>query len=430
MTTAEMLPLVPKTSPDLYEAGTVVDQYELHEQIASRDNSEVYRGINLATQQLVAVKFAKDYDPDSKSLHPFALEVAVHKKISSDPNIVTLDGHNAYSALEGNARPYIATQLQAGTFADRLKRGDDATQTLTASPVLLETKDQLAAMVKDTEKSDTGSGTLFLSVAGAVDQSHLAEQIAKDADHITPQDVVEKVVMIAKENDQSVTPDDLTVQKIALETVETAAQIEVAEAKSHVSHELTESEILDNLRILKGVANGYVVSHKAGYVQRDGKPSNYFYDIDDEGQLHGVLSDFGIAVKDGYRSKEALGSPGYTAPEEFVGVITESSQKSDPSCPETPSREERSIRYTKAGDMYKFYTVLFEAVTGEKPYILRPEMSDSDKAEVLKGQPTHIDKLNEAPVSGTIKTLILRGLSRHMALRPSAEYAARTLANY
>jgi serine/threonine protein kinase len=86
-------------------------------------------------------------------------------------------------------------------------------------------------------------------------------------------------------------------------------------------------------------------AHRAGVTHRDIKPANLITDRDG----HCMIADFGVALATAQtrltRSGESLGSPHYMAPEAIRG-------------------EEPDGR----NDLYSLGIVLFEALTGEKPY--------------------------------------------------------------
>ena len=123
---------------------------------------------------------------------------------------------------------------------------------------------------------------------------------------------------------------------------------------------------------LKQLATGVIELHRRGIIHRDLKPSNVL--ITEDG--HVTILDFGLAaqlqrVGDMTRTKSGLfaGTPSYAAPEQMFG------------------------EHTAASDWYAIGTMLFEALTGERPFqdskpmaVLRkkheqdpPRLSDRDK---------------------------------------------------
>jgi eukaryotic-like serine/threonine-protein kinase len=108
------------------------------------------------------------------------------------------------------------------------------------------------------------------------------------------------------------------------------------------------------------VAHALRAAHNAGIIHCDLKPSNIFL-TGSEVNLRAVVTDFGIAKiiqtddetplslcsREGTRSALALGTPAYMAPEQF----------------------ERG-QCTPGSDLYAFGLVIYEALTGEKPFPL------------------------------------------------------------
>lgn len=103
----------------------------------------------------------------------------------------------------------------------------------------------------------------------------------------------------------------------------------------------------DALRLILPVARGVAYAHQRGVLHRDIKPANVL--ITDAGEP--MLSDFGIAkVFSGDQSTAltgsgmAIGTPDYMAPEQWTGTTSPQS------------------------DLYSLAIVLYELVTGRKPY--------------------------------------------------------------
>jgi len=100
--------------------------------------------------------------------------------------------------------------------------------------------------------------------------------------------------------------------------------------------------------IARGIAAGLDALHAEGIVHRDLKPSNVILRRLKNGTLRPVITDFGLADADYLRpaaSAHILGSPDYMAPEQFRG---------------------NSV--TKAADIFSFGVILFEMLTGVRPY--------------------------------------------------------------
>ena len=114
------------------------------------------------------------------------------------------------------------------------------------------------------------------------------------------------------------------------------------------------------LRILLPVAHGLAYAHGHGIIHRDVKPANILLNEDDRP----ILTDFGIAklleAPSGHTltaSGVGMGTPEYMAPEQGLGANT---------------IDERA-------DVYSLGIVLYEMITGRKPYI-----ADTPMAVVLK----------------------------------------------
>ncbi|MFO0615488.1 MAG: protein kinase [Polyangiaceae bacterium] len=105
-------------------------------------------------------------------------------------------------------------------------------------------------------------------------------------------------------------------------------------------------EIVD---VLEQIADGLAELHAIGVVHRDLKPSNLFLTERDDGRLHVTVIDLGIAsvASDPGLTAQGtlLGTPSYMPPEQILGV-----------------------GLTARSDVFSLGVVLFELVTGEKPF--------------------------------------------------------------
>jgi formylglycine-generating enzyme required for sulfatase activity/tRNA A-37 threonylcarbamoyl transferase component Bud32 len=103
----------------------------------------------------------------------------------------------------------------------------------------------------------------------------------------------------------------------------------------------------DALRLLLPVARGVAYAHRRGILHRDIKPANIL--ITDDGEP--MLSDFGIA-----KLFEADETPGSTTPGTVIGT------------PGYMAPEQWSGKAMPKSDLYSLGIVLYEMVTGRKPY--------------------------------------------------------------
>ncbi len=104
------------------------------------------------------------------------------------------------------------------------------------------------------------------------------------------------------------------------------------------------------------VASALTAAHRAGVVHRDLKPDNVFLATAEAGseEIRVVLTDFGVARRSGSRPKDEsltasnvlLGTPDYMAPEQL-------------------ELEDA----TPASDIYTMGLVLFELITGQRPFV-------------------------------------------------------------
>ena len=135
---------------------------------------------------------------------------------------------------------------------------------------------------------------------------------------------------------------------------------------------------VDKLDIIIDVLSGLAYAHKRGIVHRDIKPANIR--IDDEGRAR--LMDFGIARISSSsltRTGVMVGTPAYMAPEQIVGGET-----------------------VPASDLFSVGTVLYELLTGSKPF--QGESIQSVMYQIVSHDPPPLNaaKLGLPPVLDTI----------------------------
>jgi serine/threonine-protein kinase len=112
-------------------------------------------------------------------------------------------------------------------------------------------------------------------------------------------------------------------------------------------HVLDDFKVIDTVRaveLMEAVLAGLQAAHNAGVIHRDVKPENIL--LSNEGRIK--LSDFGLArnVDTRTEAQELLGTVGYMAPELLTGGVA-----------------------TKATDVYACGIMLFEMLTGTRPFV-------------------------------------------------------------
>jgi serine/threonine-protein kinase len=149
------------------------------------------------------------------------------------------------------------------------------------------------------------------------------------------------------------------------------------------------------------IADALAASHADGVVHRDLKPANVLLKTEADGQLHPMLTDFGIA--------RLADSPGLTRTHEFVGTPAYVAPESAEGRPQT-----------SAVDIYGAGILLYELVTG------RPPFAGGTALEVLH---RHLSEEPRRPttVPEPLWTVIERCLRKEPGERPSAENLARAL---
>lgn len=150
----------------------------------------------------------------------------------------------------------------------------------------------------------------------------------------------------------------------------------------------------DALRYLLPIARGLAYAHQHGILHRDIKPANIL--ITETGEP--MLTDFGIAKIFEGEQKPALtlsgmivGTPEYMAPEQWTGHANRQS------------------------DMYSLGVVLYELVTGRKPYV-----ADTPGAVLLKQASEPLPRPSE--IVGYLPEDVERILIKTLAKDPSDRY--------
>ncbi len=154
--------------------------------------------------------------------------------------------------------------------------------------------------------------------------------------------------------------------------------------------------IADAVDLLIPVCDAVVTAHRRGITHRDLKPSNIFLTVRD-GRTHPMVLDFGIAKQDdgagaregqtpGSGPRVMFGTPYYLAPEQVA--------------------DHRSAG--PASDQYALGVILYECLTGERPYG-GDDMDQLFKVIVAGNAPPPRTRRSEIPAE--LESVVLRAMS-------------------
>ncbi len=144
------------------------------------------------------------------------------------------------------------------------------------------------------------------------------------------------------------------------------------------SHRLSDGELRE---LVHGILEGLKVLHQRRIVHRDFKPANILISRDNRGRLIPKIADFGLSKfvakeevdSSDFDLSDGRGTPSYKAPEQIMGG-----------------------RVNFNLDLWAFGVILYEMITGEKPFNAGSQSSEPTQRREL-GAPNHNGTAPGAP---------------------------------
>jgi tetratricopeptide (TPR) repeat protein len=164
----------------------------------------------------------------------------------------------------------------------------------------------------------------------------------------------------------------------------------------------------EKVEVMRDVAEGVHVAHRAGLIHLDLKPGNILLERKEGGGWHPYLADFGL-VQDSGRTPEPVpvGTPPFTSPEQVMGDAD---------------------RVDRRADVYGLGATLYTLLAGDPPF---PGQDSPELREAILLQPPE-PLLQRAPeVPSDLATIVSMAMAKHPQERyPSAQAFADDLQRF